>query len=228
MARARCRASRSGVTNSSRVVDYEKLADTVRGIVASGHVRLVETLAERIAEACLAGQARPPGARAGGKARYLRRCDIGRRGDRTPATRFVHALTAAAATPEGSANVLIPLQIFGTRLRENQWVSFCLNFWQSLSKPSDFSAFTRMRASTAHKLIHSIGGSSGSELRDPWPNAGNHARLSYAMSDPPVRPVPYRRRGHRGRAGHHAVQPGRLSHARCARATRSMSARRAA
>ena len=37
----------------SRVVDYEKLADRVRGIVASGHVRLVETLAERVAEACL-------------------------------------------------------------------------------------------------------------------------------------------------------------------------------
>jgi dihydroneopterin aldolase len=38
----------------SRVVDYEKVADTVRSIVGSGHVRLVETLAERIAEACLA------------------------------------------------------------------------------------------------------------------------------------------------------------------------------
>jgi len=38
----------------SRVVDYEKVADTVRAIVAAGHVRLVETLAERIAEACLA------------------------------------------------------------------------------------------------------------------------------------------------------------------------------
>jgi dihydroneopterin aldolase len=37
----------------SRVVDYEKLADAVRRIVAAGHVRLVETLAERIAEACL-------------------------------------------------------------------------------------------------------------------------------------------------------------------------------
>jgi dihydroneopterin aldolase len=36
-----------------RVVDYEKIANTVRGIVASGHTRLVETLAERIAEACL-------------------------------------------------------------------------------------------------------------------------------------------------------------------------------
>ena len=37
----------------ARVVDYEKLADRVRAIVATGHVRLVETLAERIAEACL-------------------------------------------------------------------------------------------------------------------------------------------------------------------------------
>jgi 7,8-dihydroneopterin aldolase/epimerase/oxygenase len=37
----------------SRVVDYEKVADTVRSIVGSGHVRLVETLAERIAQACL-------------------------------------------------------------------------------------------------------------------------------------------------------------------------------
>jgi 7,8-dihydroneopterin aldolase/epimerase/oxygenase len=38
----------------SRVVDYEKVADSARQIVASGHVRLVETLAERIAEVCLA------------------------------------------------------------------------------------------------------------------------------------------------------------------------------
>jgi len=37
----------------SRVVDYEALANAVRRIVASGHVRLVETLAERIAESCL-------------------------------------------------------------------------------------------------------------------------------------------------------------------------------
>ena len=36
------------------MVDYEEVADAVRGIVAAGHVRLVETLAERIAEACLA------------------------------------------------------------------------------------------------------------------------------------------------------------------------------
>jgi 7,8-dihydroneopterin aldolase/epimerase/oxygenase len=37
----------------ARVVDYEKLADQVRAIVGAGHVRLVETLAERLAEACL-------------------------------------------------------------------------------------------------------------------------------------------------------------------------------
>jgi dihydroneopterin aldolase len=37
----------------SRVVDYGRVACQVRAIVAAGHVRLVETLAERIAEACL-------------------------------------------------------------------------------------------------------------------------------------------------------------------------------
>ena len=37
----------------SRVVDYEQLANSVRRIIGSGHVQLVETLAERIAEACL-------------------------------------------------------------------------------------------------------------------------------------------------------------------------------
>jgi len=38
----------------SRVVDYAAIAQTVRAIVAAGHIILVETLAERIAEACLA------------------------------------------------------------------------------------------------------------------------------------------------------------------------------
>jgi dihydroneopterin aldolase len=52
-ARALSRA-RVGRDDLSRVVDYEKVASTVRGIVSAGHVRLVETLAERIAEACLA------------------------------------------------------------------------------------------------------------------------------------------------------------------------------
>jgi dihydroneopterin aldolase len=37
----------------SRVVSYERVAHAVRRIVAAGHVMLVETLAERIAEACL-------------------------------------------------------------------------------------------------------------------------------------------------------------------------------
>ncbi len=36
-----------------RVVNYERIANSVRQIVAAGHVMLVETLAERIAEACL-------------------------------------------------------------------------------------------------------------------------------------------------------------------------------
>ena len=36
-----------------RVVDYETVADAVRAIVSTGHVLLIETLAERIAEACL-------------------------------------------------------------------------------------------------------------------------------------------------------------------------------
>jgi dihydroneopterin aldolase len=43
-----------GPDELSRVVDYGAVADSVRAIVAGGHVRLVETLAERIAEACLA------------------------------------------------------------------------------------------------------------------------------------------------------------------------------
>ncbi|HUN43961.1 MAG TPA: dihydroneopterin aldolase [Acetobacteraceae bacterium] len=52
-ARALSRA-RVGRDELSRVVDYEKVAASARAIVAAGHVRLVETLAERIAEACLA------------------------------------------------------------------------------------------------------------------------------------------------------------------------------
>ena len=38
----------------SNVVDYERVAVAIRALVASGHVRLVETLAERIAIECLA------------------------------------------------------------------------------------------------------------------------------------------------------------------------------
>jgi len=43
-----------GPDELSRVVDYEAVARQVRAIVAAGHVRLLETLAERIAEACFA------------------------------------------------------------------------------------------------------------------------------------------------------------------------------
>ncbi|HUA77837.1 MAG TPA: dihydroneopterin aldolase [Acetobacteraceae bacterium] len=45
---------RVGQDRLARVVDYEPIAAAVRRIVAEGHVGLVETLAERIAEACLA------------------------------------------------------------------------------------------------------------------------------------------------------------------------------
>ena len=36
------------------VVDYQKVIDGVAAILAAGHINLVETLAERIAEMCLA------------------------------------------------------------------------------------------------------------------------------------------------------------------------------
>ena len=42
-----------GVDELGRVVNYERVAQAVRRIVAAGHVMLVETLAERIAEHCL-------------------------------------------------------------------------------------------------------------------------------------------------------------------------------
>jgi dihydroneopterin aldolase len=47
--------SRAGVGRDelSRVVDYETVASGIRALIAAGHVRLVETLAERIAETCL-------------------------------------------------------------------------------------------------------------------------------------------------------------------------------
>lgn len=44
----------TGRDDLARVVDYETIVNRVREIVASGHVQLVETLAERLAEACLA------------------------------------------------------------------------------------------------------------------------------------------------------------------------------
>jgi dihydroneopterin aldolase len=42
-----------GRDDLARVVDYDAIAQAVRGIVADGHVQLVETLAERIAESLL-------------------------------------------------------------------------------------------------------------------------------------------------------------------------------
>ncbi|HEX7388703.1 MAG TPA: dihydroneopterin aldolase [Acidiphilium sp.] len=43
-----------GRDDLSRVVDYEQLVNATRDLIASGHVQLVETLAERLAELCLA------------------------------------------------------------------------------------------------------------------------------------------------------------------------------
>lgn len=42
-----------GVDDLRRVVDYDTVINAVREIIATGHVQLVETLAERIAESCL-------------------------------------------------------------------------------------------------------------------------------------------------------------------------------
>ncbi len=48
--------SRPGVGRDdlARVVDYEQIVIATRATVAAGHVQLVETLAERLAEICLA------------------------------------------------------------------------------------------------------------------------------------------------------------------------------
>jgi len=45
-----------GADDLGRVVDYEAIVKRARAITASGHVQLVETLAERLAEACLADE----------------------------------------------------------------------------------------------------------------------------------------------------------------------------
>jgi dihydroneopterin aldolase len=42
-----------GADDLARVVDYAQIAGRVQAVVAAGHVKLVETLAERLAEACL-------------------------------------------------------------------------------------------------------------------------------------------------------------------------------
>jgi dihydroneopterin aldolase len=42
-----------GADDLGRVVDYEAFVNLARRVVRTGHVQLVETLAERIADACL-------------------------------------------------------------------------------------------------------------------------------------------------------------------------------
>jgi len=42
-----------GRDDLSRVVDYEQIATTTRALVAAGHVQLIETLAERLAQSFL-------------------------------------------------------------------------------------------------------------------------------------------------------------------------------
>jgi dihydroneopterin aldolase len=42
-----------GADDLGRVVDYDTVINAVRGVVTAGHVQLVETLAERMAEVCL-------------------------------------------------------------------------------------------------------------------------------------------------------------------------------
>jgi dihydroneopterin aldolase len=54
MSRATPATKAMGRDELSRVVDYEAVAGRVRAIVAAGHVSLIETLAERLAETCLA------------------------------------------------------------------------------------------------------------------------------------------------------------------------------
>ncbi len=67
----------------ARVVDYETLAERVRGIVAAGHVRLVETLAERIAEVCLADRRVHLARVRVEKLDIFQDADVGGRGNRT-------------------------------------------------------------------------------------------------------------------------------------------------
>lgn len=52
---AQARTSRGAVGKDdlARVVDYEAIVIKTRALVAAGHIQLVETLAERLAEACL-------------------------------------------------------------------------------------------------------------------------------------------------------------------------------
>ena len=42
-----------GPDRLDRVLDYQWVADTIRRIAGAGHIKLVETLAERLADACM-------------------------------------------------------------------------------------------------------------------------------------------------------------------------------
>ncbi len=42
-----------GADDLARVVDYEAIVNNIRAIATAGHIQLVETLAERLAESCL-------------------------------------------------------------------------------------------------------------------------------------------------------------------------------
>jgi dihydroneopterin aldolase len=42
-----------GADDLARVVDYEAIVNRIRALTTAGHVQLVETLAERLAETCL-------------------------------------------------------------------------------------------------------------------------------------------------------------------------------
>lgn len=42
-----------GADDLARVVDYEAIVNRIRAITTTGHIQLVETLAERLAESCL-------------------------------------------------------------------------------------------------------------------------------------------------------------------------------
>ena len=73
--------------------------------------------------------------------------------------------------------------------------------------------FTQNASGTAHKLIHRFGGSCD-DLPRPLAECRSNGQIIPRHERPARLPVPHRRRGHRGCARHHAVQPRRLSHAR--------------
>ena len=67
----------------ANVVSYEAIVDGIRAIARSGHINLVETLADRIVELCLANQRVQRRVGAGREARPLPGCRRRRRRGRT-------------------------------------------------------------------------------------------------------------------------------------------------